>query len=1105
MPDDQQGLFPELHPARNGNGRKRQRLFIPKLLFDASKSKWLDDRIEEAHAILVKWADLETSGKLAKKTEKTLHGEFLADVLGRALGYTLFSGGYETWDLEAEYAVAGGHADAAIGQFAAGDRPPPRALLELKGPTSNIDRDRSSGRTPVQQVWDYLNEVPLCPWGVVSNIVSFRLYHRTKTTRTYEHFTLQELRDKNRFREFYCLFERGGFLPALAGQKPRCDDLLERSERKQREVGAELYTLYHDQRISLIRRLRRPPHDFTVDQAIHVAQKLLDRIIFIAFCEDRRLLPSGIINYAWNVSGIIEHDNPRWRSFKGLFKRIDTGDSRLYINAYNGELFKPNKVDGIQLDDEWTNLFTEIAAYDFENEVNVDVLGHLFEQSITDLEVLRENPDADAPAATSKKAGRRKREGVYYTPTHITKYIVEQSIGPCLKEQYAALAAELELDLAMPPGQRTGKKWIQFARGQNDTLRRFRVCDPACGSGAFLIEAFNYLEGRYEEVIDDLVALGACGEQEYDQISSTILRENLFGVDLSAEAVEITKLALWIRTAELGKPLSNLSANIKCGNSVVEDPAADPKALVWSVEFAPVFAEGGFDCVIGNPPYVKLQNFRKRQPLVAAYLVANYRSAQTGNFDLYLPFIERGLGLLKPAGRLGMIAPSVWLFNEYGRGLRELVAERRCLERFVDFKSHQVFEDATTYTALQFFVAGKAASVQAAAAPSGHLDTLSFFEIPSASLGGDAWALVGQAEQRLLDKLREGNPTLGDVAGQIFQGLITSADSVYHLIQTAPGRYYSKALNGTVEIEDEMLRPLVSGDDAVPFATPPTETFLIFPYRVTDDECRLLSPAEMQKYRRCWKYLKENEARLRAREANSFDDAAWYRFGRNQNIDKQHLPKVGVPQTVKQLSAFADTAGSRCFNNVRINGILPKHDRVADLWFILALLNSRSLDYAFRHTAKPKARGYFEANKQFIAPLPIPETKNRKPLIELSKRLSGLHEKRLAIERGVVRRFQIDLTPRTLLADQQLPPSVPGKLQAFDALPLSDLIPALEKFAKRRFNPRQRAEWDKYLTSETTKLSRVKRDIADAMQDLNERVDALFRLSPDEIRVIDAG
>jgi hypothetical protein len=158
---------------------------------------------------------------------------------------------------------------------------------------------------------------------------------------------------------------------------------------------------------------------------------------------------------------------------------------------------------------------------------------------------------------------------------------------------------------ATPPGKRTGKKWAKFFQGQYDILRKLRVCDPACGSGAFLIEAFNYLEGQYEEVIEDLIAFEECGEAELEKINPTILRENLYGVDLSQEAVEITKLALWIRTAELGKPLSNLSANVQWGNSVVADPAVHPKAFDWPARYDAVAAAGGFDVVIGNPPYVQ--------------------------------------------------------------------------------------------------------------------------------------------------------------------------------------------------------------------------------------------------------------------------------------------------------------------------------------------------------------------------------------------------------------------------------------------------------------------------------------------------------------------
>jgi len=1096
-------LFPEMNAATHGNGSRRERLVLPKLLIQAGNDLRLRSAQDLAHGILIKWADLETSGKLRRMKETTLQGEFLVDVFGSALGYTLFSEGAAQWHLQAQFAVPGGAADAAIGSFSAEGKLLPSAMIELKGPKVNVDRDRFDGRTPVQQLWDYLNVVPNCPWGIVCNYVSFRLYHRLKTPRAYELFTLQELRDEQRFRQFYCLFARGGLLPDLGGQTPRAEALLKQTDARQLEVGAELYTHYHQNRVALINHLMRPPHRKSLDQAIHAAQLLLDRIIFVAFCEDRRLLPAESIGMAWeDIPAFTRVTNPRWQNFLNLFRSIDQGNRRANVTAYNGGLFKEvPEVDGLQLDDDWTSFFKEISGYDFQDEVGVEVLGHLFEQSITDLEALRESAAGATGKPRRKVLGKRKHEGIYYTPPKVTDFIVKATLGPCIQERFAALDKEHGLAPGEQPTAENRDQWIRCQEAKLDALKGLRVCDPACGSGAFLIRAFDYLEARYEDLVTNLCLQKGIPEAPLlDQVSGWVLRENLFGVDLSKEAVEITRLALWIRTAEEGKSLADLSQNIQQGNSVIDDANVDPLGFDWRNRF-PQVPEGKFDCVIGNPPYVKLQNFRKRQPKVAEFLVAHYRTAQTGNFDLYLPFVERGLDLLRPAGRLGFIAPSVWLFNEYGQGLRELVKERAALERFVDFMSHQVFRDATTYTALQIYSPRPREMVEAARAADGNLESLSFYPVAYTKLGEgkQAWALLTPEEQDILDTMRARSTTLDKATGGIIVGIQTSADHIYHLIRLGPGRYWSWADAAQVELEDELLKPLVSGEDALPFATPPTEKFLLFPYHVAADECRLLTEQEIKHQKRCWKYLCKHEAELRAREGGKFDDGQWWRFGRPQNLDKQELPKIGVPQTVDHLMAFIDPEGQRYFNNVRVNGILEREDKAYSLWYLLAILNSRAADYCFRCTAKPKDRGYFEANKQFIAPLPVPKTKKQQAIAELAERLADLHGRQAAAYQAVRRRFVIDLAP---VAAETPPPlvKVPGKLEAFDDLPLPDLIRELERYARQPFTPQQRGEWDSYLTSEANQLATIKRQIKDNTEDLNERVYRLYGLNVDQIR-----
>ncbi len=879
----QNNLFPDTDPARFGNGRRRKRLILPKELRSAAQDERLKTAdVAKAHQVIVKWADLETSGKLVKKNESAMKGEFLAEVFGTALGYTLFSENLPQWQFEPEFSVNGERADGAIGFFSAEAKQPPRAIVEIKGPRVDLDRHRSQGRTAVDQCWDYMYAIPKCPWGILCNYVSFRLYHREWTKRAYELFTLQELRAADRFREFYVLFSRSGLLPALVGQKARADDLLERSEHEQQQVGTKLYRDYRDQRLSLIRLLRGKPHERPLDDAIKIAQKLLDRVIFIAFCQKRDLLPSNTIARTYQEipfpSNVV---NPRWDNFKRLFRTIDSGHEPSGITPYNGGLFREDTaVDNLDLNDSWTDFFRDLGEYDFKDVVNVDVLGHIFEQSVTDLEALRINPGILEGERAPKTIGKRKREGIYYTPAHVTGYIVEKTVGRVLEERFAEAARRFDIDPTAEPTRKTVADWIKFNEARLKILRGLRVCDPACGSGAFLIQAYEYLDDAYDEVVTALcLHQGPENERLYDEISRHILSENLFGVDLSEEAVEITQLALWLKSARRGRRLDDLSENIQCGNSLVDDPKVDDRAFDWREKFAPVMAEGGFDCIIGNPPYVKLQNFRKREPAIAEFLVRRYRSAQTGNFDMYLPFIERGLELLRPDGRMGFIAPNVWLFNEYGQGLRELVAERGAMERFIDFKSHQIFADATTYTALQFFSGESRDRIDVADASHGDLKKLEFYTVPKTELSSAPWALLADREQRILDKMRERSVTLAEASGGIIVGIQTSADSIYHVLRLGPGRYYSHELEQEVELEDAICKPLVSGEDAVLFATPPTDKRLIFPYLVTSKECRLFSEGEMaKKFRRTWAYLKKNEKRLRAREGGKFDNDDWYRF-----------------------------------------------------------------------------------------------------------------------------------------------------------------------------------------------------------------------------------
>jgi hypothetical protein len=710
-------LIPSADPAAYGDAVEHRHLFLPQFLKSAGEDARLRDAAyEQALAIIRRWADLEARGRLRRMNETTLRPEFALQVFGQALGYTLFSETTGRWDFQFEFPVNSGSADAALGLFEHGQAVCPRAVIEFKGPTVNIDRDRFAGRTPVRQVWDYLADLPQCPWGIVCNYVSFRLFHREHTPRVYEHFALQDLRHEENFRPFYYLFQRGGLLSPGVGQRPRADVLLERTAERQREVGDELYRNYQRNRLGFIRCLQGPPYKKSRDQAIHIAQKLLDRIIFVAFCEDRALMSERTLERVHSYLPPFRRvTNPRWRNFLELFRAVDEGAPDSGMEPFDGGLFRQDdEVDGLQLTDDWTNFFAEVGGYDFRDEINVDVLGHLFERSVGDLERIRRGaliepetppePEA-ADRARMAKSAERKRGGIYYTPPPLTDFIVRRTVGDAVDERLAAVAARHALPENSRHAEQPSPDLAAYWRDCLDALRTVTVVDPACGSGAFLIRAYDLLEARYQDLVDHLIFhAGLEAEALRDEVPDYILRDNLFGVDLSPQAVEITQLALWIRSARRGKTLADLSRNIVRGNSLVSDPTVDPHALDWRAAFPAVFAreKPGFDCVIGNPPWerMKLQEreffdgldqsiaaavsaadrrkriaaLEKKDPEVhARYLEAKAAAERTldyvrdcgrfsltgkGDINTYAVFAELAQTLVAPDGRVGLLVPS---------------------------------------------------------------------------------------------------------------------------------------------------------------------------------------------------------------------------------------------------------------------------------------------------------------------------------------------------------------------------------------------------------------------------------------------------------------
>ena len=805
-------------------------LFLPDLVQQIARNKQIDaNRREQAHPAFRKWAKDLKQGVLQQLHETQVEQDF-NHVLLRGLGYTTQSdvASDQPWTLTPKWNVPGsGEVDAALGKFRLDESGrlsgEPLVMVELKGAKVDLDRKMPTRNiTPVQQVWNYLNASESAQWAIVCNYAEIRLYSRQKSSNHLHRVFLTELDDPDKFAEFYAIFHADSLLgTGMFAQNTGW--LLRETGERQEKVSVELYREYAERRVELIQELRAKGVT-ELDRAIEVAQRLLDRILFIAFAEDRGLLPDrNLLNHTASVrvAGLTA-----WQAFQLLFRSIDKGDSLNGIPKYNGNLFKPDPILddlGFALDSaKWPQVFVMMGEFDYRNEVTVDVLGRIFERSITDIEEIKAK-SLDQHAATladrRRKPGRRKEQGVYYTADYIVNYLVSAALDPLWEQARTDLAKEHGVDLsstAPPSGS--------FLSAMLTWLDGVTVCDPACGSGAFLITAYDWFLNHRLSLLDDLSHVEPgdpdCAGSRDDWIERSaplILQNNLYGVDISPESVEIAQLSLWIRTARPGQPLTDLSAHIRCGNSVVDDPSVDPKAFDWKPQFPSVFERGGFDAVVGNPPYVR----QELLSLVKPYLQGHYRTYH-GVADLYVYFYERGVEILKPGGRLAFVVTNKWMKAGYGEPLRRFFGEKTWVEQVVDFgHAKQFFKDADVFPC--FLVVrkpapeDKPASAQVSIIPR---DIVRVDQLPTLikdhrtqvaldGLSGDAWSLEPGGVNDLIQKIRlVGVPLNQLIDSKPYRGILTGFNEAF-LIDSST----RQVLIGSDPKAHDLIKPFLRGQD----------------------------------------------------------------------------------------------------------------------------------------------------------------------------------------------------------------------------------------------------------------------------------------------------
>lgn len=745
------------------------------------------------------------------------------------------------------------------------------------------------------------------------------------------------------------------------------------------------------------------------DEINFAVQQTLDRIIFLRIAEDRSVEPYGKLKDALRKGDY----------YKNLFEYFEEAD-RVYNSGLfdfkKDELSKNLKIENRILEIIINELYYPESPYEF-SVLSVEILGSAYEQFLG--KVIRLTPSHKAKI--EEKPEVRKAGGVYYTPQYIVDYIVKNTVGKLLE-------------------------------GKNPKeAEKIKIVDPACGSGSFLIGAYQYLldwhlsyymgKGAKEKALSPDGRLTT-------EVKKKILINNIFGVDIDTQAVEVTKLSLLLKCMEgetqasvqqtMGfvkeRVLPTLDYNIKCGNSLIDtdfydgelefkDHPAPAKAgsplhtkegtfdkkikpFNWQNTFPEVFKQGGFDCVIGNPPYVRMQTMNKQD---IEYYKKTYQSADYGNYDMYILFIEKSLKLLNDKGIMGMILPHKFFQANYGEAIRKLISSNKFLQQINDFTTNQVFDNATTYTCLLFLAKNKIdkfryQKIELGKVPAKELMRENFELIESDNLNKEKWNFGSLKNQNVLNKIIKGNNTFGHYASKIFKGSSTGNDNIYllDLVQRKKKTsiVYTKQLEKNIEIENELLKNFAYGSDLRKYYLNDSNVLLLFPYAKKDGKTTLIDIGILkEKYPLTFEYFINLKNELKKRKIE-VDSNNFYKYSAARNLNEYDQRKIMIPDILVENRVSIDETGL-IFHGPAVHSVVFNVNQANyDELYFLGILNSGIFWFFIKNTSTALRGDAYRLIPEFIEPFPIPkidfnipsEKQKHDEMVKLVETMLGLHK-----------------------------------------------------------------------------------------------------------------
>lgn len=713
--------------------------------------------------------------------------------------------------------------------------------------------------------------------------------------------------------------------------------------------------------------------NLTQEDINFLIQRLINKIIFLRICEDREIEKYETLK---NISG--------YDVLKELFIYSDKKYNSGLFSYIENELAKQITIDDQVLIDIFSELYYPISPYDF-SVIDSDILSQIYEQYLGSKIELA----ADYTVSIVQEPEVVASNGVVPTPKRIVKQIVRQTLDPLFS------GVDIKNSLS------------------------FKIADICCGSGTFLLSVFDYLlhfrEEYYlslEKVEGDYLTKTSDNQLRLSlQEKHSILIDNIFGVDINPYAVEVAHFSLLLRLIENEnavsiqsfldttglKVLPILDNNIKCGNSLLDDnyfkhnkDADDDDNLLfkinpfnWGDEFPFLEETEGFDAIVGNPPYVRIQNFVKYSPEEIDYYrskASPYTYSKKDLFDKYYLFIERAITLLNKGGRVGYIVPHKFFIVKGGRKLRNFITRNTSIDKVIHFGVTQLFPNRSTYTAIIVLYNEHKDSIEFSRIDNltsiDVFDTAPVISYNKKNFSSAPWVFVSEKAEQLFDRIiSAGTVPLKSIA-EIPVGLQTSADTIYIFtpIKEDSTHFYFLKDKTEYKIEKGICRPCLYDVSFKSFDTVFANSQMIFPYETKDDNAVVISEIDFHNnYPDCWNYLNLFKKDLEKRSING-TEPKWYQYGRNQSLTKFYntekivFPVLSTtPSYVIDQSNFQFTGGG--------NGpyySITSHSAYS-IYYLAGLLSHPVLEAIVKARASEFRGEYYSHGKQFIENLPIKE------------------------------------------------------------------------------------------------------------------------------------